>query len=122
MKPFDERLYALKLQGTSRQMRGDSAACLRRARAEVKQLGNQARFFPALIECEIEAGRKYVEAVDRVCRDVWLLDGNAITPDFIRSILVPRVFRVIAVRKGTIQHPDPRDKSTGSRDGEPLRG
>jgi hypothetical protein len=35
---------------------------------------------------------------------VWLSDGNIITPAFIRNIVVPHIFTIIAARKGAIQH------------------
>lgn len=103
MGPFDERLYALKLQEATKQLHGEGEKCWQRARAEVKRTGNQVGFFPALIAGEIELLRKYLEAVDRVCRDVCLLDGNSITPQFIRNNLRPRIFTVIAAQKGSIK-------------------
>jgi hypothetical protein len=74
------------------------------ANHEVTKLGNHARLFPCFIECQIEVLRKYLVEVDRCVREVHLSDQNAITAVFIRQILVPRLFTVIAVRKGSIQH------------------
>ena len=56
----------------------NSGDCWKQAKAEVKQLGNDAaRFFPLFIECQLQALRKYIEEVDKVVRDVRRLDGNA---------------------------------------------
>ena len=104
MEPFDNRLCDLKLRPAINRLHGEAGKCWARARAEVKELGNQARFFPAFIECQIEALRKYLEEVDRVCREVRLIDGNEVSSEFIRLVLVQRFSAVIAARKGAIQH------------------
>jgi hypothetical protein len=69
----------------------------------VKKLGNHARLYPAFVDCRLDALRKYLEEIDTVTRDVRLSDGN-VTPDFIRTVLLPRVFSAIAAQKGAIQH------------------
>ena len=104
MEPFDNRLCDLKLRVANERLHAESGDCWKQAKAEVKQLGNYARFFPSFIECQLEALRKYIEEVDKVVRDVRSLDGNAVSSEFIRTVLVPRVFGVIAARKGAIQH------------------
>jgi hypothetical protein len=104
LMPFDERLFQLKLQPINQQMHADAGKCWALARAEVKRLGNHARLLPAFVECQLEVLRKYLEEVYRLRREVWLLDGNAVTPEFIRNIVVPHVFTVVVARKGAIQH------------------
>jgi len=104
VNPFDERLFQLKIQPMNQRMHGDSGKCWARARAEVQRLGNRARLLPAFVEYQLEVLRKYLDEVDRLRREVWLLDGNTVTPEFIRNIVVPHVFTIIAARKGAIQH------------------
>jgi len=104
LEPFDNRLCDLKLSPAINRLHEEAGKCWARAGAEVKGIGNQARFFPAFIDCQIEALRRYLEEVDRVCREVRLIDGNEISPEFIRTVLVPRFSTVIAARKGAIQH------------------
>jgi hypothetical protein len=104
LKPFDERLFLLKLQPINQRMHAEAGKCWARARAEVKRLGNHARLLPAFVECQLEVLRKYLEEVYGLRREVWLLDGNAVTPEFIRTMSVPHAFTVIAARKGAIQH------------------
>jgi hypothetical protein len=103
LERFDEHLCNLKLRPATQRLHEEVGQCWRRARAEAKKLGNYARFHTAFTDCHIEVLRKYLEEVDRVCRQVWKLDGNAVTPEFIRKILAERIFKTIAVRKGTIQ-------------------
>jgi DNA-binding XRE family transcriptional regulator len=119
LKPFDERLFQLKLQPMNQQMHAEAGKCWARARAEVKRLGNHARLLPAFVECQLEVLRKYLEEIYRLRREVWLLDGNAVTPEFIRNILVPHAFTVIAARKGAIQGELNRH---ATRTGEHQRG
>jgi hypothetical protein len=119
LKPFDERLFQLKLQPINQRMHAEAGKCWPRARAEVKRLGNHARLLPAFVEYELEVLRKYLEEVDRLRREVWLLDGNAVTPEFIRTILAFHAFTIIAARKGAIQHELNRH---ATRTGEHQRG
>lgn len=104
MNAFDERLFQLKMQPINQRMHGDTGKCWGRARAEVQRLGNHARLLSAFVEYQLEVLRRYLEEVYRVRREVWLLDGNTVTPEFIRKIVVPYVFTIIAARKGAIQH------------------
>jgi hypothetical protein len=104
VKPFDERLFQLKMQPINQRMHGEAGKCMGRARAEVQRLGNHARLLPAFVECQLEVLRKHLEEIYMLRREVWLLDGNTVTPEFIRNIVVPHAFTVIAARKGAIQH------------------
>lgn len=104
MKPFDHPLLDLKLQQSTVPMQERAGKCWNQAHEEAKKLGNQARFLPSFIECQTEVLRSYLMEVDKCAREVYLLDEKAITPLFIRQILVPRLFTVIAARKGSIQH------------------
>ena len=104
MESFDDRHFHLKLRPAVKRLHKEAGKCWAGARAEVKVHGNEARLFPAFIDSHMEALRKYLEEVDRVCREVRVMDGNAVTPEFIRNILLRRVSEVIAARKGAIGH------------------
>jgi hypothetical protein len=104
LKPFDHRLLDLKLQQLSAQMQEQAGKCWGHAQEEAKRLGNQARLLPSFTECQMEALRSYLVAIDKCVREVQLMDQHSITPLFIRQVLVPRLFSVIAARKGSIQH------------------
>jgi hypothetical protein len=106
VKPFDEGLYALKLQESSKRMQAEREVRRRRALFEQNQTG-QGRgvgFLVKLVDCDLGVLRAYLADVDRVCREVWHSDGNTISPEFIRTVLVPHVFSVIAASKGGIEH------------------
>ena len=104
MAPFDDRLANLKLRPSIERLNQEAARSWARANVEVKKLGNHARFYPAFVQFHIEALVKHLEDIDRVFRDILALDGNTITPDFIRTQLMPRISMVIASRKGSITH------------------
>lgn len=55
-------------------------------------------------DSDIGVLREYLPKVDQACRETWLADGNEITPDFLRRILVPHIFEVTASRYGSIKH------------------
>jgi hypothetical protein len=101
---FDERLANLKLQPSIERLHQEASRSWVQARAEVEKLGNHARFYAAFVEFHIKAITKHLDDIDRVYRDVWTSDGNAVTPEFIRTLLVPRISMVISVRKGSITH------------------
>lgn len=104
MEPFDNRLCDLKLRPAIKRLHEEAGKCWRRAEAEVKERGNYARLLPAFVECQIKALNTYLEDIDKTTREVWLLDGNQLTPEFIRRVLVPRIVGAIASRRGSIQH------------------
>lgn len=116
--PFDSQLCDLNLTPAINQLHEEAGQCWARARAEVKELGNSARLYPAFVEYRLEVLRKHLEEVDRIMREVRLLDGN-VTPEFIRRVLVPRVFSTIAEQKDAIQH---EMEQTARRRGEHNSG
>jgi len=61
LEPFDNHLCDLKLKVANERLHAEAGGCWRQAGAEIKQRGNYARFFPAFIECQLEALRKYLE-------------------------------------------------------------
>lgn len=103
MEPFDNWLCDLKLKPAINRLHEEAGKCLAKAHAEVKDLGNSARLYPAFVDCRLEVLHNYLDEIDSTMREVRLVDGS-VTPEFIRSVLVPRVFSAIAAQKGAIQH------------------
>jgi hypothetical protein len=103
LKPFDNRHCDLKLKPANKRLHENAGKCWNRANNEAKELGNQARLYPAFIECHISALRSYLEDIDSACRLVWLSDGNAITAEFIRSVVTQHIFGAIGARMGSIR-------------------
>jgi len=46
--------------------------------------------------------REWLEGIDRICREVWQIQGKVVTPDFVNLILLPKAFALIETRKGSI--------------------
>ena len=44
--------------------------------------------------------RNWLKTVDRICREVWQSQGERITPEFVREILVPEAMTAIGARIG----------------------
>jgi len=94
MKPFDERLYALKIQEPSQRMHAESESRRRQVHAEQQKIGQGlgAGFMAKLAASDIAVLSEYLEDVDKVSREVCRSDGSTITPEFIRTVLVHNVF------------------------------
>jgi hypothetical protein len=106
MKPFDEHLYERKLQEPCDRMHRETL--LRRRHAQAKHAkhgqGLGTTFLVRQIDSDLGVLRDvFLPDVDRMCRETWLSDHEAITPAFIRTVLVPHVFTTIAARKGAIR-------------------
>jgi hypothetical protein len=98
---FDEQLFDRMLQKPWRQMQIESMAsergALRRADGGLTPQG-----FIQIVDGHLAVLRKWLEEVDRICRQVWETQGEAITPDFVRGTLKQKTFEVIASREGAI--------------------
>lgn len=102
MKTFDERLYGLKLHAALvPRMHRDTAERRRKVLSRQREIGQaKAGALHKIADSDIGVIRDYILEVDMVCRQTWQSDGNAITPEFIRNVLVHRVFSFIAAREG----------------------
>jgi hypothetical protein len=104
MKPFDERLFTLKLHEPSKRIQLQTATRLHQVDAGQRAIG-QARgtaWLVKRVDAAIGVFREFVPEIDKACRETWLSDDNSITPEFIRGVLVPHVFTIMAARKGAI--------------------
>jgi len=106
MKPFDEHLFNLKLQDACKDLHRETNARLKQVDGDQKKIGQG--YGPGWLAKRMDAAidvfhKDYVAKVDKACRETWLSDHDAVTPEFIRGILVPRLFSFVAARKSAIQ-------------------
>jgi hypothetical protein len=106
MASFDEQLYSLKLREPSHRMHLQTEARLRQADAEQKATGQGPGTGWLVKRVDAAMGvfrEQYVQEIDKACRETWLSDHDCITPEFIRGVLLLRIFTSLAARKGAIQ-------------------
>jgi hypothetical protein len=105
LKPFDERLFSLKLREAADWMQTETMTRRKQIDYDQRKLGQAfgSGWLAKRVDGNIGVLREYLPKVDKVCRETWLSDNDEINPDFIRRILVPHIVSQIAVRKSTIQ-------------------
>jgi len=96
---FDRQLLTRKLFKPAREMQMESLASDSAARS-AKLAGS---VLTRIVDGQLVVLRKWLETVDRICREVWQTQGETITPEFVREILVPEASMVIAARAGVSQ-------------------
>jgi hypothetical protein len=96
---FDRQLLTRKLFEPAREMQMESLASDKAARS-AKLAGS---VLTRIVDGQLAVLRKWLETVDRICREVWQTQGETITPEFVREILVPEASMVIAARAGVTQ-------------------
>ena len=92
---FDRQLFTLKLSELSRQMQIES---VKSDRAAARQGGGSVLI--RIVDGQLAVLSKWLEGVDRICREVWQTQGETITTEFVREILVPNAMTLIGVRVG----------------------
>lgn len=97
---FDRHLFSLKLSEFSHQMQIKSMASDQEAGAGTRKTGGSHLI--KIVDGQLALVREWLEGVDRICRKVWRIQGNAVTPEFVRDVLLPEAFTLIEVRKGAI--------------------
>ncbi len=113
---FDRQLFTLKLAELLRQMQIRSEAAFQGASGPAKLGGS---VLSRSVDGQLTLLGELLEGVDRICREVWQTQGEAITPDFVREILGPEAIRTIGTRVDVINecvgniaartHEDPHD-------------
>ncbi|HTF25208.1 MAG TPA: helix-turn-helix transcriptional regulator [Candidatus Limnocylindria bacterium] len=93
---FDRELFTRKLSEPARQMQIESLAS-NKAAGSAKSAGS---VLVQIVDGQLAVLRKWLETVDRICREVWQTQGESITPDFVREILVPEAITAIGARAG----------------------
>jgi hypothetical protein len=97
---FDRQLFTLKLSELSREMQPKAIAADRRARAQSRGTRSVAL---RMLDGQLAVLREWMEGMDQVGREVWQIQGEMLTPDFVREILLPEVLTLIAVRESTVK-------------------
>jgi hypothetical protein len=97
---FDRQLFTLKLSKLSSQMQIKSVASDRKANVASRETGGS--FLVKSVDGQLALLGEWLEGVDRICREVWQIQGESVTPDFVRDILVPEAMMLIEARKGSI--------------------
>jgi len=101
---FDRQLFTLKLSELSRQMQMESVKSDRAAawqRSGPAKLGGSVSI--RIVDGQLAVLSRWLEGVDRICREVWKTQGETVTPEFVREILVPEAMTVIGARVGVTQ-------------------
>jgi hypothetical protein len=102
-KKFDEQLFNLKLSGELSGLPVNFVDALNRALLESHETG--ADWSPMYFvdhQLALLRHRRVVEA-DRIGREVWQIhQGESVTPEFVREILVPEAMEQIGVIEGYI--------------------
>jgi hypothetical protein len=94
-KGFDEQLFKLKASQLSHEMQIEHEALGKNARSEAQKAGGSVLRYIA--DRELVHLRERMEAIDRICREVWQSQGETVTPEFVRDILAPKVMGQIGL-------------------------
>ena len=99
---FDQGLFTLKLSELSREMKIKGEVSYKK-RCGASQ-GTSRSILMNIVDCQLELLRdEWLKGVDRIAREVWQIQGEALTPGFVRDVLVPNAMTLIGVREGVIK-------------------
>jgi hypothetical protein len=101
----EDQLVTLKLHESYKQLHEGTAASWRRIRHEQRQLGQQQGpgYYARLCDAAITVLRELLRNIDRACREVQSKKGGSIDAEFIRSVLLRKVFEAIEARKASVR-------------------
>jgi hypothetical protein len=91
---FDRQLFTRKLSEPARQMQIESLASVKAARSI--KLGGSV--LVRIVEGQLGVLRRWLETVDGVCREVWRTQGETITLEFVRKVLMLEAMTAIGAR------------------------
>ncbi len=99
---FDRQLFTLKLAELSRQIHIKSVASDRKAHVASRERGNSLLMH--MVGGQLALLRdEWLTGIDRIAREVWQTQGDAMTPDFVREILVPEAMMIIRTKESQIK-------------------
>ena len=98
---FDRKLFTLKVSELAREMQAKSTDSDRKASAEARKAGTSSLI--KTVDGQLALLDEWLEGIDRICREVWRVQGEAFTPDFVREVLLPEAMTLIGVRESTIK-------------------
>jgi hypothetical protein len=97
---FDRQLFTLKLGELAHQMQAKSVASDAKASAASRTTGGSMLL--NIVDGQLALLSEWLERVDRICREVWQIQGEALTPEFVRDILAPEAMTIIGARHSTV--------------------
>lgn len=95
---FDQQLFTLKLSELSQEMQIQSASSDRKASYTAIKAGGSLLL--KLADGQLALSSDWLDGVDRICREVWKIQAESVTPEFVRDILLPQATMLIEARKG----------------------
>lgn len=101
----EDQLVTLKLHESYKQLHEGTAASWRQIRCEQRQLGQQQGpgYYARLCDGAIAVLREHLGKIDGACREVQSKKGESVNAEFIRSVLLQKVFEAIEARNGSIR-------------------
>jgi hypothetical protein len=117
---FDEGLFTLKLSELSCEMKIKGEASYQTRSAASR--GTSRSVLRNIVDCQLALLRdEWLKGVDRIAREVWQTQGEVVTPDFVRNVLVPKAMTLIGLRDGAIRSSVERILRTSPGDPYPAR-
>lgn len=108
---FDRQLFTLKLSQLSNQMQkksvtADTAAQTNGDNPYFPDIWSRSSGEPSLMRMvngQLALLNEWLRGIDGIAREVWVeIQGEALTPEFVRDILVPEAMTVIGARHSTV--------------------
>ena len=97
---FDRQLFTDKLSELSHEMQAKSVASNRKAGVAARKTGGSLLL--NIVDGQLALLNEWVERVDGEVRGVWKIQGETVTPEFVRDVLLPEAMNLIETRKGTV--------------------
>ena len=97
---FDQKLFELKTRELNHQMQIKSEASNNAAFQGMPVTGRgSALAGPAstrIVDGQLSLLGEWLEGIDRTAREVWGIQDEAVTPEFVRDVLVPEAMMLIS--------------------------
>ena len=104
---FDRDLFGLMTRELSREMQIRSVASDKAAFQRSPVMGRSSALgglaSVRMVDGQLSLLNEWLDGIDRMAREVWQTQGEAITPEFVRDILVQEAIILIDVRKSTVE-------------------
>lgn len=101
---LDQCLLRPKLEELSEEMQKRSMEATNKASYDTRESGNTAGYFPRLFEAQRQLTDEWAQKLYDVHCEVWGIQGQKITGDFIRAVSQTAITALIVTRKGTVEH------------------
>jgi hypothetical protein len=98
---FDRQLFKFKRERLSQEMQTRSVASDRKAGVTSRKTGGS--FLLNVADGQLALLGEWLKGVDRICREVWQIQGEPVTADFVREILLPEALLLIGARESAVK-------------------